>query len=70
MNTIDAFKKIIKNSDFHAKTALPHAQISRYRRWAEGNIKSENTRRPSEEQMENLLLKYGCKIVQQKIWSL
>lgn len=70
MTTIDAFKKVIKNSDFHENTGLPHAHISRYRRWAEGNNVGKNTRKPSEEQIEYLLLKYGCKIVQEKRWSL
>ena len=69
MNTVEIFKKIINNPDFHAKTGISYAHISRYRRWAEGNI-GDNSRKPSMEQMETLLLKYGCEVIQEKKWKI
>lgn len=68
MNTIEAFKKIINNPDFHARTGMSYTHISRYRRWAEGK-NNLNSRKPSIEQMESLLLKYGCEVIQEKKWK-
>lgn len=69
MTTEEAFKIIVFKSDFHEKTKLQHSRITNYRRYLEGNTSVSN-RRPTMEQMEKLLLKYGAIIVTEKTWKL
>jgi hypothetical protein len=69
MTTEEAFKKIIYKSDFHEKTGLSHSRITNYRRYLEGNTSVSN-RRPTMEQMEKLLLKYGAKVIHEKMWKI
>ncbi len=69
MTTKQAFENIIFRSDFHQKTHLAHSRISQYRRYIEGNT-SVNFRKPTIEHMEELLLKYGAKVITEKTWDL
>jgi len=67
MNTEEAFKHVIGQSDCHAKTGVSHTLISQYRRWLkDGSYRTK----PSIEKMEEMLLKYGAVVKQDKIWEL
>lgn len=67
MNTEEAFKYVIGQSDCHAKTGVSHTLISQYRRWLkDGNYRTK----PSIEKMEDIIIAYGGYLKQDKIWEL
>jgi len=67
MNTLEIFKYIIYQANCHQRTGVDYATISLYRRWLEGATKG---RKPTIEKMEEIIVRYGATVIQDKLWKL
>jgi hypothetical protein len=66
MNTLEAFKYVIHQSDCHQRTKIRHSSITKYRNWCRGI----GNNAPTLNKIEDILREYGAKKVVEEKWNL